>query len=375
MNEDSLFTLKKEDYIKFFLSNDSIRNFDKEIYFTFDNRYKCNLNCGICYIDNWLDDDSFKRITSKHSGLHDIKNIETMKSVLKDFELVISFDDLFRIKNSSTSQYEWYKKYSYLFSLPTFTDNGLYTTNAIDLSEFDFTMIAEMAFSEKFIYKHRQYIEESISRFLSGEENPKTKAKVKYPIYGIKIIQENDSSLEIKEEVKDFVKFLEKNKLRVLYLKDINKGWDEDADSSCPVFSENKQVYIVRNHNFYMAGTDFYIDFHDYIEKKTRFKVGNFSNIKTGLVDLLPSLLQTKIDKYKFDANRITNKKSRMYQYYTAISESIKINKDFTYIPITILNENAKWIKTAVDSGEWVDTGIGLYKKDAEKVISIIEVV
>ena len=363
INMAKLFYETPEDrLIDFFLQRDSIRNLDNEIAFTINPKYKCTINCDICFVKNWITHEDFLEKFSNLTYSNEWKNM-LFKS-FQYFNEITTFDDLLYLKKFMSNQYSFYKENAQLFSVASFTDNGVFLLSDIILSELNFKEIYEMSFSSSFIVEKYKDIIIEITKILE-----------KYDIRYIKIIKQKGMTKNELCIYKKFLNFIKKQNIKTVVMKDIFTGWDENSENRCAVYSEKDSFFQLLNGPLYLAYDKFYIDFKDHVYGTSPFEVSTLSNFCNNMTSVIPALLDVKIAKYREQAKKIKDKNTRFFKYFSIIEQSLKVNYDYNFIPFILLRDHSKWLIDFVKK-DWELTEIGLIHKDVyngAEPISVIE--
>jgi len=355
---------KEEEFSRFFLQEDSLRALDIELSVTLNKRYKCNAGCKMCYLSNqWIEHKDFQPI-----GKYTEENLtteweETFFDFASNFKIVSTIDDMRYLKKYFPKQYNFYKENSEFFSLSSISDQSLFYHFPIITQEMRFKDIYELTFSDRFLTKNIRKIKTMLEEVTD-----------RYQIGQVKIVN-GDLPLSINEskKVRDFVKFLLDKGVQTYYHHDINHEWKQVKDAAHAFYSENSQPYPVLNQVTFLAFEDIYLELSDFTSKDNAFKVGCMYELHD-FSDLLPKVLQTKLDIYKNNATTLLNKDSHYTKYFKSCADSFIINQEFNFIPYILLRDYAVWYNKLIEAGDWLDVGPGLLKKDSHEILSIIEV-
>lgn len=355
---------KEEEFGKFFLREDSLRALDTELSVTLNKRYKCNAGCKMCYLsDQWIPHKDFQPI-----GLYTEQNLtaeweETFFDFADNFKIVSTIDDMRYLKKHFPKQYRFYLDNSEFFSLSSISDQSLFYHYPIIMDETRFKDIYEITFSDRFLIHNYKKIKTMMSSVLK-----------RYKIEQVKIINGNiPCNIKEKKKIKDFLIFLQERGIQVSYHNDINFEWEQVENAAHAFYSENNEPYPILNQVTFLAFEDIYLELSDFTSKDNAFKVGCIYELHD-FSDILPKVIQTKLNIYENNAITLLNKDSHYVKYFKFCADKFKVNEDFNFIPYIILRDYAKWYNKLIKSGEWIDAGPGLLKKDSVGVNSIIEV-
>jgi len=364
INMAKLFHETPEDrLIEFFLQRDSIRNLDNEIAFTINPQYKCAINCNICFVKDWIKHDEFLKRNSNLEYSNEWKD-KVFKS-FQYFNEITTFDDFLYLKKFMPNQYSFYKENAHAFSMASFTDNGIFLLSDIILSELHFKEIYEMSFSSVFINQNCDKIIEVLEKLIK-----------KYKIRYVKIIEQKSMTKEERIIYKKFLRFIYKQKARIVIMQDVLTGWEENKRNRCAIYAENGNMFHLLNGPLYLAYDHIYMDFKDHIKESSPYQICSLDSFCENIMGVIPALLEAKISKYRDQAKMIKNKNTRFFKYFTEVGETLKVNYDYNYIPFVLLRNDAKWLLKIIEKNEWELTDIGLINKeiyDGVPPVSVIE--
>lgn len=324
-NSNDFLTMNNYDY---FIKNDALQNFD-DISFTLLDRYKCNIHCKECFLENIWDN-------SKSSENFDFENF--IKNT-KYFYYVKNIDDLLFIKKNYHILYEKLKFFSKYFT-KSLQNQSIITNKTMLINDLNFKLIDEISIWTSFYSKNKKKIKRCIDEYL-------TKYKIKIIKFIIDKIEKDDLV-----DIKNYINYLESKDICIFTQKlswenkndfsfdyhpvDIILGMNYNNIWNYPVFKLNNSFLYQKNfacHCWY----DFFDDMFPN-EKKHRI------NLNQNLDLLMFDMLFTKIEKYNyFYLNNwkkvFGNKyeKELLFNYLHNICNNIILNKDFNFIPLCII--------------------------------------
>lgn len=353
----------KDKNIKFFLERDSIRNLDLDLSLSINKRYKCAAGCEICFLKKWIPHEDYKKVAEESWKIVSKPEwMEDFMGLASNFRYVTSADDLYYFRQHFPDQYNFFKENAGMFSMSSFTDSNVLKMADIMLNDLKAKEIYEMTLSTRFIIENMDILLVLMREYSS-----------KYNIKHIKIVRQKGLTKDQVMGVQKFIDFLKSINLEFFFMFDISDGWDDAEEFPCAMYAEDGHIFHLLHGPLYMAADEIYIDMKDHLSVSERFKVCNLSDTRDGLVNIIPRLLDIKIQKYRRDAALIKNKETKFYEYFDMIGNTLKVNYDFNFIPFIMLQNDAIWLQKAIDSGEWIHLDHGLIKKGTTNPISVIE--
>jgi hypothetical protein len=231
------------------------------------------------------------------------------------------------------------------------------------MNEMKFKDIYEISFSDKFVSHNTKRLIETFKKVLT-----------RYNIRHVKVITGNNgaSKRDIRQ-VKKFFQYLRGEGIDTYHHHNVLKDWMQVDDAAHAVYSEGFGPFSILNQVTFCAFDDLYMELKNFTPKDNKFCMGNIFELHD-FTDLLPGVLKAKLDTYKHNSEVLKNTEAHYVKYFKHCADTFTVNEDFNYIPIPLLRDYSKWYKRIVNSGEWLETDLGLLKRDSAGVRSIIEV-
>lgn len=359
---------------EYFIKYDALQNVSSELVVSLLRKYKCLAGCKMCYLkDTWLSSEEYD---AKYApGTITISVERAMLKLFSSFQIVTTMDDLYMLKNQYPKLYQFYVKHGSKMSSTAMSDTAFVQQFPLLMSEIHFTSIYEISFSDVFLNKKQGSMVDDITVKLQM-------LHLRSPIKKIKVIVLTDDG-ESSDAVGRLVDWAHANEIAVGIHDDITQNKNtrvslKRADyQELNFFSQGSVPLQVLSEVVHLQYTDLYLTMVD----GTSEQAPPFYNIMTdGLDDMamfIGKMLQSKIDTYNRHAETITNRcDNKLYDYFSYVSQSVVVNKQFNLIPKVALPPWSEMYKT-IERQDWIDTPVGLYNLDAvmgdRPIVSIFE--
>jgi hypothetical protein len=358
---------EQNDFVRYWFEDDSILNVHSEIIFSLLGRYSCFAGCKVCYTEG-----HFKR------SLHKFKDfipqtipaeLEKQWNVVFDhFSRISSIDDIFWMKHEQPHLYKWYLDNQHRFAWGNMTDNNFIRTQPLFMQDFDPTEIYEITFSDEFLEKvDVQDIILKLNELIS-----------KHSLSKIKLILNSEDSLE-QPGTKAVYDWCKTNNIYNPAHHNFHEEHQvfENISQMQHVVNFESEIFPVCRESDYLQYNGFFLTLIDSIDHETKpyHQFETFDNEKH-----LALMLQGKVDLYKrwndlYASGKVqantTGKK--YFEYYNWVTRHIKVNNDYNFIPIDMLNAKHKYYHKLTE-GDWTITEFGLLKNNTTKVIPLMEI-
>jgi hypothetical protein len=362
----------KDNFIGYWYENDCLLNIHNEVIFSVLGRYNCFAGCEVCYTQKHFKEalPNFKKfILSKISKEQE----EQWFEIFDHFATVSNIDDLFWMKTEQTHLYDWYKKHSHRFAWGSMTDNNFIRTQPLFMNELSSdTKIQEISFSdswlEKIKIKEIMYMLEELQK--------------RNGIGKIKFILTQKDAMDI-TNVKKLWEWIQQSEIEYSCSHHDFKGNTQKIISEIPqaehIASYDSDIYPVCRESNYLQNNGFFLTLTgaiDTVNKPYYSFEANFDSQKH-----LSDMVQGKIDLYKTWAYSYQQGKIKddgagknYFDYFKWVSTHVKVNKDYNFIPIDLLNAKHKYYHKLVELG-WTITDYGLAKNTKNGIKPLIGIV
>lgn len=361
----------------FFLFHDALNNVSFDIDFCITKKYRCRAKCHMCYIQNdWVDDENFYKYvpTSVPTGEH----LNKLFQVFEHYDVVSTIDDLRYLKDHHPELFNFYREYGERFSISSMTDNALF--RHVDLIENDMKAkdITEISFSERFMKRV------PIDRILNALD----RIQKRIQIQKIKIIimpdcDNAESVVKLSAWAKQCGVNLQKHLEFVagietkLEQKDQNLIDLEDAKKheSTVYTEENGEIYPVHSEVLFLMYDGFYSELKSATSAHRSVPFASIHDFDP--IAFLPKVLAGKIKDYTRYVRQIKNQSNPYFRYFEFVSNNVRVNENFNYIPFMLLNTRSRYYEQLIASGKMVESGKGLLKANitsGEPITSLIEI-
>ena len=356
----------------FFIHHDGLKNLSFDFDFSIYKKYKCRAGCEICYVKNdWLPDDKFKKhipiMTQTRS------HVEKIKDVFSFFSVVSTIDDMRYLKDTSQVHFDFYREHAEMFWLSSLTDNAIFRQLGLVCdSEMNFIGIREISISERFLLKA------NILKLL----NVLSAFKRKSQLLLIKIILM--SSDEATPKTMELIRWCEEHGVKIskqyefgTILTEANNPLDDlrgavsEGDTSRETYSEDGfEIFPIHNEILFLMYDSFYSELKSTIREDRSDPFETLDSFNP--VSFLAKVLEDKRQTYGRYASMI-EADNNYKRYFKFISEAMKINQDFNFVPIHIVSDYFRYYQELVRRGLMVETKYGLIKPGTTNIIPILE--
>lgn len=361
----------KNNFIGYFYENDSTLNIQSELIFSVLGRYNCFAGCKVCYTQKHFNEalpDFFNYVPISISEEMEHKWFE----IFDHFSTVSNIDDIFWMKHERPQVYNWYKKNSQRFVWGNMTDNNFIRTQPIFVNELSpETRIQEISFSEEWLERLDL---NKIIKMLDVLNSRNGINKIKFILRNSN--QENmlPGVAKIWDWVQDkaIQSYCSHHDFRDLTVK-LNSAIPQAEHMA----SDRCDIYTVCRESNYLMYDNFFLTLIESIgiESKPYHVFKNFDATAH-----LKDMLAGKVELYtkwveKYDQGLIvTNLLSDIYfEYFRWVRDNVRVNHDYNFIPIDLLNARHRYYHKLIDAG-WTVTDYGLLKPGTNNVIPLIEV-
>jgi hypothetical protein len=361
----------KDNFVKYFIENDSTLNIQSELIFSVLGRYNCFAGCKVCYTQKHFNQalpDFFNYVPINISTSMESKWFE----IFDHFSTVSNIDDIFWLKHERPQVYEWYKQNSRRFVWGNMTDNNFIRTQPIFVNELSpDTRIQEISFSEEWL---ERLDPDEIIKMLDVLNNRNGVNKIKF------IFQSSDQDNMAQGTAKIW-NWVQDRAIQAYCSHHDFRGLTTKLNTVIPqaehIASDRCDIYTVCRESNYLMYDNFFLTLIESIgiENKPYYTFKNFdlekhlSNMLIGKLDLYRSW----VEKYD-QGNVLTNSLSNIYfDYFRWVRDNVKINPNYNFIPIDFLNARHRYYHKLVNSG-WSITDYGLFKQGTNTVVPLIEI-
>jgi hypothetical protein len=358
----------KDNFASYFYENDSTLNIQSELIFSVLGRYNCFAGCKVCYTQKHFNEalpDFFNYVPVIIS--QEIEN--KWFNIFDHFNTVSNIDDIFWMKHERPQVYEWYKKNSHRFVWGNMTDNNFIRTQPIFVNELTpETKIQEISFSEDWL--ERLNISEII-QMLDVLNNRNGINKIKFILNNEHGMLPNASKIWQWVQDRSIKAYCSHHDF-----KNITTKLNTVIPQAEHITSDRCDIYTVCRESNYLMYNNFFLTLIESIGiEKTPYYIFKEFNAE----EHLKEMLNGKVKLYsqwveKFDRKEIiTNSLSDTYfEYFRWVRDNIKINQNYNFIPIDLLNARHRYYHKLANNG-WTITEYGLFKQGSSNVIPLIE--
>jgi len=349
-------------FIGYFYENDSLLNVHNEVIFSLLGRYNCFAGCQICYTQK-----HFKQALPKFKQFIPTKITKEQEEqwfyIFDHFATISNIDDLFWMKHEHPHLYDWYQKHSHRFTWGSMTDNNFIRTQPLFLNELSpETTIQEISFSDTWLDKID--VNEVIA-MLNSLNKRNGIMKIKF----ILTKPENNNVNLLFKWIKDngIENYCSHHDFQgnTLKLKTDIPQAEHIASFDSDIFPVCRESNYLQNSGFFLTLTGA-IDTNNtpYYSFNTPYHGNNgFDSAKH-----LSSMLQGKINLYKKWSSDYKQGKiqdfgagQKYFDYFDFVSKYVKVNEDYNFIPIDLLNAKHRYYHKLVEQG-WTITEYGIAK-------------
>ena len=359
------------EYANRFFSTDALSNVKNEIIFSLLQRYNCFAGCKVCYTQQDFKDalPNFDKFVPRKI---DPELEEQWKDIFQYFYCISSVDDIFWMKHNQKHLYEWYQKNDHLFQWGNMTDNNFIRSQPLFVNEFSTdTTIYEITFSPRWLEQIDIHdVEKKLNVLFDRNGINKIKFifddETDYKLPNFKRILDWTYDKGISKFNSSHHNFL--GEMKILKEGDVNLY-------ECA--SQNGELFNPLNQSDYLQYNFFFNTLQQAIDTSSipYYTVKNFV-----AEDHLSNMLTGKILKYKSWAHRyntgdivVPEEGNNLFKYFDWVSNNIKVNKNFNFIPINLLDARYRYYHKLKETG-WQVTDYGLLKNNTTKIVPIIEV-
>jgi hypothetical protein len=350
----------------FFINHDGLHNLESDLVFTIKQRYTCNLKCQMCFLhDEWLSNEQMKQFVPETI------NQDIILNVFDYFDKVASIDDLRDLKTNHKDLFDFYKQYAHTMEYHT-SDNGFFSQFDILTKDLKFKEIGQISFSDYLLEKKDGKIVDDIIEKLSRINDISPISRINFVITNgnpennphiMKLCDwltkiDHTTNIYFHNDIRHEVDFF--NTIR-------QDGYSQPScyhiehsttpPTKCNVFSET--CHLRYDHFFPDLYTSMDENHYPFYEIKQSFNPEMF----------LVALLKEKLKVYQRNVNIMTTK-NKLYDYFYFIINNLKVNHNFTFIPILLLDPKSKFYHKLIEYGFKNSYG-GLLM--GEKIIPILE--
>lgn len=364
-NQADFLDTEEAKFSQYFLKHDSLRTLDYELALTLNKRYKCVAGCRMCYLGSkWTTDEEFapfadytnKNLTPEWEHL--------FFEFAENYPVLSTIDDMRYLKKNFPIQYDFYKRNAEKFMLSSMSDQALFYHYDIMMNEMKFKDIYEISFSDKFVAHNRKKLEGMFKNIMK-----------RYTLKHVKVITGNNGATDRDlKEVQKFFKFLRGNGIDTYHHHNVLKDWMRVEDAAHAVYSEGFGPFSVLNQVTFCAFDDLYMELKNFTPEENQFKIGSIYDLHD-YSDILPMVLQAKLDTYRNNGKVLSNDDAHYVKYFRHCGDTFRVNHDFNFVPAPLLNSYPQWYERMVKNEDWIETDLGILKRDSVGVKSIIEVI
>jgi len=361
---------------EFFLKDDALCNVESELAFSIFQRYTCKADCKMCYVqDEWVDDEVFanKFVPATIPPEVEFRILETFSY----FDVVVTVDDLFYIKNTYPHLYDFYVRNSHLMSSSSMTDMAFIQQWGLVLNEMNFQMIYEISFSDRFLNLKDGKMSDKVLELLKI-------VHAKSPIQKLKFILCDAYEYGVFDQaVGQIVQWGNEQGIYIDTHDDImqgqNKRYDDvHQETNHLQAADNSAIYQILCEVTYMQYTSMFLTISQSINANSIPFFDTMSGDKFNADTFLVKMVRAKLDTYvyylkkiKTSCERITGNRNKYFDYFTYVSENVIVNSDFSFIPRFMLKPFARFYERLTEDG-FVDTPYGLIREGVGAPVPII---
>ncbi len=361
----------------FFLFHDGLNNISFDLDFCITKKYRCRANCHMCYIQNdWVDDENFYKYvpTSVPTG----DQLKKLFEIFDYYDVVSTIDDLKYLKDNHPDLFNFYREYGERFSISSMTDNALFRHVEVIENDIKAKGITEISFSERFMKRV------PIERILVALD----RIQKKIQIQKIKIIimpdcdntesirQLSDWAQQCGVELQKHLEFVAGIEAKLdqkdQYLLDLE---DAKKHESTVYTEENGEIYPIHSEVLFLMNDGFYSELKSATSAHRSVPFASIHDFDP--VEFLPKVLAGKIKDYGRYVHQIKNKTNPYFLYFEYVTNKIRVNENFNFIPYMLLNTRSRYYQQLIASGKMVETGKGLLNakmSPADPIVSLIDI-
>lgn len=362
---------------EFFLKDDALCNVESELAFSIFHRYTCKADCKMCYVqDEWLDDELFANKFVPANVPPDVE--KRILETFSYFDVVVTTDDLFYIKNTYPHLYDFYVRNSHLMSSSSMTDMAFIQQYNLMMDELDFQMIYEISFSDRFLNLNDGKMSDKVLERLKVVHEKSPIQKLKFILcdaveeYGV-----------FDTAVQQIVTWGEEQEIYIDTHDDIMQGQnkryeDVNQETNHLQGADNSSIYQILCEVTYLQYTSMFLTISQSIAESSVPFFDIMRGDKFDASTFLSKMVRAKLAMYvyylkkiKTSCERITGNRNKYFDYFTYVSENVIVNDDYNFIPRFMLKPFAKFYEVLANDG-YIDTPHGLLREGATKPVSII---
>lgn len=355
----------KNNFIGYFYENDSLLNIHNEVIFSVLGRYNCFAGCSVCYTEKHFKQalPKFKKFIPKTIN-PDME--QQWFEIFDHFKNISNIDDLFWMKHEQPHLFKWYKTNSHRFIWGSMTDNNFIRTQPIFINELSSdTKIQEISFSDAWLEK--VYVND-ILKMLGDLHKRNTIQKIKF--IDTKVGNKNLNTVN---------EWAKHNGIAYSCSHHDFNGITQKLSTDIPqaehIASYNSDVFPVCRESNYLQNDSFFLTLIESIDvnNKPYYQFSKFDSEKH-----LSYMLQGKIDLYTKWVNENNamldiDENRDYFNYFKWVSNNVKVNHDYNFIPIDLLNARHRYYHELTKVG-WQITDYGLLKQGTQTVVPLLEV-
>jgi len=349
-------------FIGYFYENDSLLNVHNEVIFSLLGRYNCFAGCQICYTQK-----HFKQALPKFKQFIPTKITKEQEEqwfyIFDHFATISNIDDLFWMKHEHPHLYDWYQKHSHRFTWGSMTDNNFIRTQPLFLNELSpETTIQEISFSDTWLDKID--VNEVIA-MLNSLNKRNGIMKIKF----ILTKPENNNVNLLFKWIKDngIENYCSHHDFQGNTLK-----LKTDIPQAEHIASFDSDIFPVCRESNYLQNSGFFLTLTGAIDTNNTpyysFNTPYHGNNSFDSAKHLSSMLQGKINLYKKWSSDYKQGKiqdfgagQKYFDYFDFVGKYVKVNEDYNFIPIDLLNAKHRYYHKLVEQG-WTITEYGIAK-------------
>ena len=365
---------------EYFLYHDGLHNLYDDVVFSILDRYLCRFGCKTCYLNGvWMEDGEFAPyIPDKLTD----STIDQYLDIFKHFYRVGSIDDLTLIKKRGPHLYEFFKNYAHLME-HNMTDHAFFKQFPLLMKECSFDKTAYLSFSDHVLNRLDGKLVERIIPMIRDLHEVS-------PIRKLNFILAEGYATENKIIMKLFDWVVSNTDIETFFhtdlcqdrdfVADLKAKYDYDLPSIyyqensvnppivCQILTETIQM---RGKSMFstLTGSTMNVDGDERITKPF-YRFDETFEIEP----FLAGVLQSKVDTYDYYQSKMTiREENRFFEYFSWVKDNVKINTDFTFVPLPLLKPYSIMGKKLLEKG-FINTHAGYLKKGATNVKSIVEI-